>query len=271
MEEVESVALAVTYSAPAITADFDTLAERVRKVISDYEGAVYDLTDEEDMKGARRDRAYLNGLKKEIEERRKAVKREYTKPLKEFEDGCKAVTALIDDAVAGIKAQIDAAEDARRQAAYAALRQHYEDAAPLLVPVVPYERIHEDQWLNKGFGEMKAYAAIDEKVSRVAQAWDALKTMAGTLPRYDACEREFFRTLDLTGAIQKATEAAAEDARISTLHEDTASLRSRAGRSAEERFAWVVEVPSATRSQMEMLAVTLRQRGIRGTVKRAGE
>ena len=249
-------ALAVRYSAPEITADFDTLAERVRKVISDYEGAVYDLTDEEDMKGARRDRAYLNGLKKEIEERRKAVKREYTKPLKEFEDGCKAVTALIDDAVAGIKGQIDAAEDARRQAAYAALSQHYEDAAPLLVPVVP-----EDQWLNKGFGEMKAYAAIDEKVSRVAQAWEALKTMQGTLPRYDVCEREFFRTLDLTGAIQTATEAAAEDARIAALHEDTAP-------EAEETFAWVVEIPRATRSQMEMLGATLRQRGLKGTIRK---
>ena len=213
------------------------------------------------MKGARRDRAYLNGLKKEIEERRKAVKREYTKPLKEFEDGCKAVTALIDDAVAGIKGQIDAAEDARRQAAYAALSQHYEDAAPLLVPVVPYERIHEDQWLNKGFGEMKAYAAIDEKVSRVAQAWEALKTMQGTLPRYDVCEREFFRTLDLTGAIQTATEAAAEDARIAALHEDTAP-------EAEETFAWVVEIPRATRSQMEMLGATLRQRGLKGTIRK---
>lgn len=271
MTEESTGALAVRYSAPEITADFATITERVKRAIADYEGAVYDPDDEDDIKGAKRDRAYLNGLKKEIEERRKAVKREYTKPLKEFEDGCKAATALIDDAVAGIKAQIDAAEDARRQAAYAALRQHYEDAAPLLVPVVPYERIHEDQWLNKGFGEMKAYEAIDEKVSRVAQAWEALKTMAGTLPRYDVCEREFFRTLDLTGAIAAATDAAAEDARIAALHEDTASPRSRAGRSAEERFAWVVEVPSATRSQMEMLAVTLRQRGISGTVKKAGE
>lgn len=271
MTKESTGALAVRYSAPEITADFATLTERVKKVIADYEGAVYDPDDEEDVKGAKNDRKYLNGLKNEIEERRKAVKREYTKPLKDFEDGCKAVTALIDDAVAGINAQIDAAEDARRQAAYAALSQHYEDAAPLLVPIVPYERIHEDQWLNKGFGEMKAYEAIDEKVSRVSQAWEALKTMSGTLPRYDVCEREFFRTLDLTGAIAAATDAAAEDARIAALYEDTASLRSRAGRSAEERFAWVVEVPSATRSQMEMLAVTLRQRGIRGTVKKAGE
>lgn len=261
MTDESTGALAVRYSAPEITADFATLEERVRKVIADYEGAVYDPDDEDDIKGAKRDRAYLNGLKKEIEERRKAVKREYTKPLKEFEDGCKAVTTLIDDAVAGIKAQIDAAEDSRRQAAYAALRQHYEDAAPLLVPVVPYERIHEDQWLNKGFGEMKAYAAIDEKVSRVAQAWEALKTMQGTLPRYDVCEREFFRTLDLTGAIQTATEAAAEDARIAVLHEDTAP-------DAEETFAWVVEIPRATRSQMEMLGATLRQRGLKGTIRK---
>ena len=129
------------------------------------------------------------------------------------------------------------------------------------MPVVPYERIHEDQWLNKGFGEMKAYAGIDEKVSRVAQAWEALKTMEGTLPRYDVCEREFFRTLDLTGAIQTATEAAAEDARILTLHEDTAP-------DAEETFAWVVEIPRATRSQMEMLGATLRQRGLKGTIRK---
>ena len=38
----------------------------------------------------------------------------------------------------------------------------------------------------------------------------------------------------------------------------------------EPSCAWTVEIPSATRSQMELLAAALRERGITGTIKCKG-
>ena len=183
-EAVEERSLSVTYTPSVIQANFDALEERVRAVVADYEGAVYDLASADAVREAKHDRSYLNGLKKEIEERRKAVKREYSKPLDAFEKRCKQITAIIDEAAGNIKAQLDRAEEERRARAYAALQEHYEEFAGLLAPVVPYERLHEPQWLNKTFGEVKAYEALEAKVSKLAGDWEMLKSQFEGEPFY---------------------------------------------------------------------------------------
>ncbi len=217
IEEREASSLAVTYVPSTIDANFDALEAHVRRVVSDYEGATYDLADAQAVKDAKHDRSYLNGLKKEIEERRKAVKREYSKPLDAFERRCRQIAGIIDVASDNIKAQLDQAEEERRAQAYAKLQGHYEEFAGLLAPVVPYERLHEDQWLNKTFGEMKAYAALEEKVAKLAQDWDTLKAQFADTPYYEVAERELFRTLDLGAAITAARDAEDEYARIAEL------------------------------------------------------
>ncbi|MEO2537421.1 DUF1351 domain-containing protein, partial [Collinsella aerofaciens] len=111
IEEQEAPDLVVTYSPSVISANFDAMEDSIRAKVADYEGAKYDLTKDESIKEAKNDRLYLNGLKKEIEERRKAVKREYNKPLAAFEKRCKEITSIIDGASDGIKAQLDQAEE----------------------------------------------------------------------------------------------------------------------------------------------------------------
>lgn len=216
-EAVEERSLSVTYTPSVIQANFDALEERVRAVVADYEGAVYHLASADAVREAKHDRSYLNGLKKEIEERRKAVKREYSKPLDAFEKRCRQITAIIDEAAGNIKAQLDQAEEERRARAYAALQEHYEEFAGLLAPVVPYERLHEPQWLNKTFGEVKAYEALEAKVSKLAGDWEMLKSQFEGEPFYAEAERELFATLDLGAALAAARKAAEENARIAEL------------------------------------------------------
>ena len=211
IEEQEASELSVAYVPSTIEANFDALEAHVRKVVSDYEGATYDLTDKNALAGAKKDRSYLTGLKKEIEERRKAVKREYSKPLDAFEQRCKQITGIIDEAADNIKAQLDQAEQERQDRAYAKLQEHYEEFAGLLAEAVPYERFHEKQWLNKTFGEAKA--------SRFAGDWDTLKSQFEGEPFFADAERELFATLDLGAALTAARKAAEENARIAELKE----------------------------------------------------
>lgn len=166
IEEQDASSLTVAYKPSVIEANFDALEAHVRKTVETYDGATYDLTKKENIAEAKHDRSYLNSLKKEIDERRKAVKREYSKPLDAFEKRCKQITAIIDEAADNIKAQLDQAEEERKARAYAKLQEHYEEFAGLLAPVVPYERFHEPQWLNKTFGEIKACEALEAKVSQ---------------------------------------------------------------------------------------------------------
>lgn len=281
IEEQGASDLVVTYSPSVISANFDALEAHVRAKVADYEGAKYDLTKDDSIKEAKHDRSYLNGLKSEIEERRKAVKREYNKPLDAFEKRCKEITSIIDGASDGIKAQLDEAEERRKAGARAALEAHYREFAELLSPVVPYERLHDDRWLNKSFGEAKAKKALEDKVSAVARDWDTLKAQRDSMAHYEVAERELFRTLDLGSALNAARAADEEDARIAAMREAVEpepaprpATRRQAEPAAAARpelhCAWTVEIPSATRSQMELLAAALRERGITGTIKCKG-
>ena len=281
IEEQGASDLVVTYSPSVISANFDALEAHVRAKVADYEGAKCDLTKDDSIKEAKHDRSYLNGLKSEIEERRKAVKREYNKPLAAFEKRCKEITSIIDGVSDGIKAQLDEAEERRRAGARAALEAHYREFAELLSPVVPYERLHDDRWLNKSFGEVKAKKALEDKVSAVARDWDTLKAQRDSMAHYEVAERELFRTLDLGSALNAARAADEEDARIAAMREaveSTPAPRPAPRRQAEPAAAarpepscaWTVEIPSATRSQMELLAAALRERGITGTIKCKG-
>lgn len=277
IEEQEASSLIVTYVPSSIEANFDALEKRVRKTVELYEGATYDLTKADKIKEAKNDRSYLYGLKSEIEERRKAVKREYNKPLAAFEKRCKEITSIIDGASDGIKAQLDEAEERRRAGARAALEAHYREFAELLAPVVPYERLHDDKWLNKSFGEVKAKKALEEKVSAVARDWDTLKAQRGSMAHYEVAERELFRTLDLGSALNAARAADEEDDRIAAMREAVESkpaprhqAEPAVAARPEPSCAWTVEIPSATRSQMEQLATALRERGITGTIRCKG-
>lgn len=303
--ETEATTLEVTYTEATIASNMDALEAHVKKVIADYEGATYDLTSAQAIKEAKHDRSYLNGIKKEIDERRKAVKREYNKPLDAFERRCKQITAIIDESTDAIKAQLDEAEQTRKDALYSRLQQHYEEFAGLLAPVVPYERLHEPQWLNKTFGEIKAQQALEAKVSDVARDWETLKAQQEAMPHYADAEREFFRTLDLGAALNAARLADEEDQRIAELKAamapepepepmpepepepveipepepmpapapmpapmPTPMPTPMPAPVAEPLEAWTVEVPSATRSQMQALASLLKAQGITGSIRR---
>lgn len=299
--ETEATTLEVTYTEATIASNMDALEAHVKKVVADYEGATYDLTSAQAIKEAKHDRSYLNGIKKEIDERRKAVKREYNKPLDAFERRCKQITAIIDESTDAIKAQLDEAEQTRKDALYSRLQQHYEEFAGLLAPVVPYERLHEPQWLNKTFGEIKAQQALEAKVSDVARDWETLKAQQEAMPHYADAEREFFRTLDLGAALNAARLADEEDQRIAELKAAMApepepepmpepepepveipepepmpapapmpapTPAPVPAPVAEPLEAWTVEVPSATRSQMQALASVLKAQGITGSIRR---
>lgn len=290
--------LVVTCRPSDIEANFDALEDRVRRMVADYEGAAYDMSDDGNVRAAKRDRTYLNGIVKQIDERRKAVKREYLRPLDAFEARCREISGIAKGASDAIKAQLDEADRLRRERAYAALEAHYGEVADLLAPVVPYSRVHEDRWLNKTVGEVKAKQLLEEKVGLLAEDWDTLKGQRGSMGHYEVAERELFRTLDLGAALKAARQADEEDARLEEMKAAMEPERAPepgpaapapepapqpmpapapqparavqepviAPRPGEPRTPWVVIVPEATRSDMEGLAKLLQMSEVSGRI-----
>ncbi len=223
-EVTENKGLSVSFTPAAIEANFAALDEQITQMVAGYADAKYDLTTQENIKQAKRDSAYINSIVKEIEDRRKFVKRVYMDPYNEFESKVNAIVAKAKDARENIKRQLDEAEEARKNNKYAMLQEHYEAFAGVLVDLVPYEQIHEKQWLNKSFGEVKAKKAIEDKVSKIASDWESLKVQS-EMAHYDTAERTFFRTLDLGEALSAARKAQEEDERIAELHKEVEQIQ----------------------------------------------
>lgn len=204
MTEETAITFAPALQPAVITADFTGMRERLDGLLAglDTSDEALEATGTADLKRRRRD---VNGIIKSVDDGRKAIKREYNRSLDAFEAEVKDVLSTARDASERLKAEIDRREEAARDGRREQLERAYEDMAPVLVPVVPFERLCEDKWLTQT-GYKRAMPELEAKVSQLAADWDSLQSMMGSLPCYDVAESELFLSLDLGRAIQSARD-----------------------------------------------------------------
>lgn len=151
----------------------DTLEDKLAKLKKnvDEKLAVYmgvkRIEKDEDFKAAKKYRAAVNDVKKPIEAQRKAAKKKYSDLLKTFDKTIGEITAPIDRLSDEYKAEIDRYDGECRARRLTALKGHYYDLAGEMGPLVPYERIADDKWLNASFGEVKAKNIIERRVGEL--------------------------------------------------------------------------------------------------------
>lgn len=151
----------------------DTLEDKLAKLKKNVDEKLADYVDvkhienDEDFKAAKRYRAAVNDVKKPIEAQRKAAKKKYSDLLKTFDKTIGEITAPIDRLSDEYKAEIDRYDGECRKRRLAALKGHYYDLAGEMGPLVPYERIADDKWLNASFGEVKAKNIIERRVGEL--------------------------------------------------------------------------------------------------------
>lgn len=124
----------------------DEIKKAVISITEQYKGLAYT---EEQLQEAKKDRAMLNAMKKDISDRRIQVKKALLEPYDVFESEVKEVVALIDEPIEMIGKQIEAYEDKVRDEKNTALAQFFSENIGELSDVVSYERIFNPKWLNK--------------------------------------------------------------------------------------------------------------------------
>lgn len=204
MTEETAITFAPTLQPAVITADFPGMRERLGGLLAglDTSDEALGATTTADLKRRRRE---VNGIIKSVDDGRKAIKREYNRSLDAFEAEVKDVLSTARDASERLKGEIDRREEEAREGRREQLERAYQDMAPVLVPVVPFERLCEDKWLTQT-GCKHALPELEAKVSQLAADWDSLQSMKGSLPCYDVAESELFMSLDLGRAIQRARD-----------------------------------------------------------------
>ncbi len=200
---IETGELVITKMQPgtAIEANIEALETRIAEIVADYTGLV---VTPEYLSQAKKDRAYLNSLSKSLNQRRIEVKQLYMAPVVAFEERIKRLDAPLKEASASIDTQVKAFEEKEKDDKRAALVNHYEEYAPLLVESVPFERIEDPKWINKSVQLGTAIHELEEKVGKIAADYETLKGLQ--LPYEEDAAAELFTSLDLSRAIARSKE-----------------------------------------------------------------
>ena len=201
----------------------EELEAAVRQKIAAYQNVVYT---EDNMKQAKEDRAELNKLIKDIENRRKMVKGIVMEPYTAFEGEIKEIMELIKEPVNMIDQQVKAFENQQKEEKKKKILEFYEEVIGNLAKVLPFEKVFDSRYLNATYKLDTAQAEVKEKVEKVRTD---LETIDSLDSKYKLNSKDvYIKTLDLSKAL-------AENKRLSELEEKLEAEKKRKVEEEAER------------------------------------
>lgn len=127
--------------------NLEQLTNHVNKIAERYNGLVFTA---EDKRMAEQSRSELLSIIKKLDNHRKEIKKECTKPIKEFEEEIKALVSVIDKPLEEIRTGLKEIEEGERLQ-----REHFLNKAIAKIEedfeVSSDDITRKDNWLNKSF------------------------------------------------------------------------------------------------------------------------
>lgn len=145
-----------------ISFNYDELKQEISKQLSKYEGLIFE---EKDIKEAKETRANLNKLKKQVNDKKIDVKKEFMKPYTEFENKIKDILEMIDKPCNQIDIQIKQFEQKTKDEKKNKIIDIFNDNIGELKQILNIQRIWNDRWLNASYDikdiELEILGVID--------------------------------------------------------------------------------------------------------------
>ena len=280
----------------AIESNYEQVAAYVQALASQYDG-VNAIKSSAHKKQAKNERAYLNSIKGQIDAERKRLKAEYMRPYTDWETKIKAdILEPLQGASNNIKSSLDDFDARWKQEKYDELKEFYEELAPMLIANVPYERLHDDRYLNATYSTQNAKDDIADKVNSIAEGQTLITKMGYADDAHLEVMRYFFESLNATESIKRFEKAEEERARVRELQEQQKALEetrrnAQAAKAAIDRSTsegvkpspisnastktkWSLKIDSefvATKEQATHLAGVLKSLGISGSIKKVAD
>lgn len=164
----------IEVSKPTIEFNYQAVKAQIDQLTEQYRGLTIQ---EPDLPFTKDLLAYLNKLKKSVDDFRKETKKEISKPIATFEDQCKELVGSIDNVYADIKKQYDDFEDRRR-----------EERAKAVDELVAFARAEsglpdnykgqiqmKSEYLNKTMTDNKIMKDLDEIIAMLSKEWELEK------------------------------------------------------------------------------------------------
>ena len=160
--------------------NFERLRAALNVYLERYKGVVYT---EAMLSQANQDKKELSRLRKELDERRKDVKREYLAPYLEFEAKIKELLALIDEPLNEIKAFSAGVKSREKDAKRAEIEAYYRANSAALGAMADKvwesPAFFDDKWLNKSVSVKTWRDAVKAKIQAATSDLSAIQAAGG--------------------------------------------------------------------------------------------
>ena len=212
--------------------NFDDLKQELQRKMDHYRGIVY--TDDQ-IKDAKKDLAALRKFTTALSDERIRVKKEWMKPVESFENKIKELTAIVNEPIVLISAQVQEYEEQKREEKRQQILDYWaEKDAPAWLQYI------DAKWLNASASLKSVKAEIDARIEKVKEDLAVIRA----LPSYAfEAEQVYLSSLDLAKAVSEAhrlsemaERKAAHEAEMARLKE-VASARMAAEVAEMERVA----------------------------------
>ena len=191
--------------------NYEELKQTITAGLAKYENMIYTP---ETVSVAKKDRADLNRLMKAINDEKIRVKKMYLEPFEEFERQAKELIAMIDEQAKSVDSAVKEFETAEKNEKQKAINGIYEEVIGDLKDLVPYDRIHDPKWLNKGTTLAKVREAIETIVARTKTAFTAINTMELDESKSNRVKTAYLKRFELADAIDEKNRIEEEDKRL---------------------------------------------------------
>lgn len=177
---------------------FDELRIDLKNRLNKYNSLV---VTENAIQDAKSDRANLNKLKKAINDEKIKLKKE---AFDNFENQCKDLVALIDEAVGNIDTQVKIFEQKAKDNKLMKLKDMW--AGKEIANIIEYEQIHNEKWLNASATEASIDKAMNEIVDKYNSDVNILSSFVQNDEEYNYGYNLYIKSLDLSSVINKITD-----------------------------------------------------------------
>ena len=230
----------------SVDENINQVHEQVRSWLASFPTDLSNCT-ESDIASMKSNCASLRSGKKTIEEERKRIKKEYLKPLDEFEAKVKPITVEIDKAIDMYKSKLDEYEvircDTKRKEITEWWNAHRN---PMMKPDISL--VWDDRYLNKtGIGE-SWQKDLQSKIEKIDADLSVISSMNSNMEQLNFVSARYSEHLDLSRAIgewNEHVEALRRTEEIRAKAEAERQAREKARLEAQEREKQKVEEVTA--------------------------
>lgn len=146
-----------------ITFNYEDLKKELTIRVKKYKDKIYN---EETIKDAKSDRALLNKVSKAINDEKKRVKEKLLGPYIDFENKCKELMQIIDEASAGIDDQVKKFEECEKNEKLAQILMYWSENSGEFGVIIDIDKLIKKEWLNKSYSVNKVMQELDHIVTR---------------------------------------------------------------------------------------------------------